>query len=444
MQEAFSLSFSTAESDLDSVLDLVATGWRDRVDNVGDASALQAELLLKVQDLMKSNEHRADAALRMELNRVETAILEKMEKRLLQQQQKQQQESFLRLRALAERPRRLDELGSRRQAEEEEATDGQQLPQPPPSGRPSLADNVQIDMIEERRLEIEWGHPLSSGTFAEVFAGSLDGNEEVAVKRILRSDDATLRSFRREALGLQLASHPNIVRFRGAVVTERDRMLVMERAVFSLHDALHGSLRGQLDWNTKLNLLEDVASGLRFLHRHNTLHRDLKPSNILLFRQQQESTAEGSIVWTAKLTDFGLSVAVSMLGSTSAATSTVAGQGTIGSRAYMAPELFAVPVSWEAVRSSKLDVYSLGIVMNEVLTNGIPWKNEDPNRLFQIVSEQRRQPASKTGDLKTEERLLVELIGTAEIDCLAQNPAARQDMKSVVGQLQLLRNKDEW
>ncbi|KAG8086625.1 hypothetical protein GUJ93_ZPchr0010g7414 [Zizania palustris] len=203
---------------------------------------------------------------------------------------------------------------------------------------------------------------IGSGSFGSVYRGKLPDGREVAIKRAERAStrgrrrrryDAE-RAFRAELRLLSRVNHLNLVQLLGFCEERGERILVFE---FMPHGALHDHLHGKVDghsplfasWEARLRVALDAARGVEYLHCYAVppiIHRDIKPSNILL---------DGD--WTAKVSDFGLSLAS---GSVAAASATSSTAGTVG---YIDPEYYRLQ---ELTQRS--DVYSFGVVLLELVT----------------------------------------------------------------------------
>lgn len=193
---------------------------------------------------------------------------------------------------------------------------------------------------------------LGEGGFGVVYrAHQPELDREVAVKLIhpaIAESAGFAARFEDEASVIARLEHPNIVPLYEFGRDEEEAWLVMR--LFrggSLADALEKG-----PWKPKMAaaLLEQLAAALALAHRHGIVHRDVKPGNILL-------DPDG----TAYLADFGISF--------DAFAGDLAVEAGPGSPIYMAPEqLEGEPVT------DKTDVYSLGVVMHEVLTGDLPWR----------------------------------------------------------------------
>ncbi|KAG8046312.1 hypothetical protein GUJ93_ZPchr0008g11818 [Zizania palustris] len=203
---------------------------------------------------------------------------------------------------------------------------------------------------------------IGSGSFGSVYRAKLPDGREVAIKRAERAASRVQRrrrydaerAFRAELRLLSRVNHRNLLQLLGFCEERGERILVFE---FMPHGALHDHLHGKVDghsplfasWEARLRVALDAARGVEYLHCYAVppiIHRDIKPSNILL---------DGE--WTAKVSDFGLSLAS---GSAAAACSTSSTAGTVG---YIDPEYYRLQ---ELTQRS--DVYSFGVVLLELVT----------------------------------------------------------------------------
>ncbi len=183
-------------------------------------------------------------------------------------------------------------------------------------------------------------------------------NRYVAIK-ILRPeytrDEQFIESFRRESQAAAGLQHPNIVAVYDVGKSGNINYIVMElvdgRPLSEIIEK-----EAPMEPRLVISIAKQVASALALAHRHQIIHRDVKPHNILI-------NTDG----VAKLTDFGIAKAVSN-SSSMADTSKI-----IGSVHYFSPE--QARGSYVDERS---DIYSLGIVMYEMLTGRVPFDGENP------------------------------------------------------------------
>ena len=182
-------------------------------------------------------------------------------------------------------------------------------------------------------------------------------NRYVAVK-ILRdeftTDNEFIRRFNTEAQAAARLAHPNIVSIYDVGNEGNVYFIVMEliqgKTLKEIIDE-----EGTISWKWSVNIAIQIASALEMAHRNNIIHRDIKPHNIII-------TEEG----VAKVTDFGIAKAVS--------NSTITAFGTtIGSVHYFSPEH-----ARGGFTDAKSDIYSLGVVMYEMLTGRVPFDADTP------------------------------------------------------------------
>jgi serine/threonine protein kinase len=196
---------------------------------------------------------------------------------------------------------------------------------------------------------------LGKGGFATVYRALQPAlNRHVAIKILHPEyvrDQRALRRFKREALAVARLNHPNIVTVFDYGEHEGRAYLVMEYIEGS---TLKGRLGKPVSYTQALELVTAVASALDYAHSKGLIHRDIKPANILF-------THEGRIV----LSDFGI---VRLADDQSSLT-----RGVIGTPYYMSPEQ---ALGREV--DGRTDLYSLGIVLFEMLTGRVPFKGESP------------------------------------------------------------------
>lgn len=182
-------------------------------------------------------------------------------------------------------------------------------------------------------------------------------NRFVAVK-ILRDEFTTdsefIKKFNSEAQSAASLTHPNIVSIYDVGNEDNLYYIVMELIQGkTLKEIVVED--GILSWKWSVNVAIQIASALETAHKNNIIHRDIKPHNIII-------TEEG----IAKVTDFGIAKAVS--------NSTITAFGTtIGSVHYFSPEH-----ARGGFTDAKSDIYSLGIVLYEMLTGKVPFDADTP------------------------------------------------------------------
>ena len=202
-------------------------------------------------------------------------------------------------------------------------------------------------------------HLIARGGMAQVYrAYDTRLGRHVALKVLfpeLSVDRAFVERFRREAQAAANLSHPNIVAVYDWGEDEGTYFIVMELITgMSLATALRAEKT--MPATRAATIVAQVASALAYAHRHGVVHRDIKPGNVLL-------TDDGEV----KVTDFGIAQAVSTEEGL-----TMAGS-VMGTAAYFSPEQ-----AEGAVVDGRSDIYSLGVVLYEMLAGRPPYVGDSP------------------------------------------------------------------
>lgn len=199
-------------------------------------------------------------------------------------------------------------------------------------------------------------------------------NRFVAVK-ILKpefiGDQKFIDSFRRESQNAASMSHPNIVNIYDVGREGNIHYIVMELIEGkALSDYIKD--QGPMAYPKVIALSKQIAAALAFAHKNHIIHRDVKPHNVMI-------TPNG----TAKITDFGIAKAVN------AATIVDNTDGIVGSVHYFSPEQ-----ARGGYVDEKSDIYSLGIVMYEMLTGQVPFDGDNPvNIALQHINSEMVPPS---------------------------------------------------
>jgi len=300
--------------------------------------------------------------------------------------------------------------------EEHETKNSEQgLPETVALGR-GLTSNVQIISNED----LEDLREMGSGAFGTVFHGKWKGTD-VAIKRIKNScfmlpspqADKLLTEFWREAAIISNLHHPNILALYG-VVNNGPGATLATVTEFMVNGSLKKVLLRNdkyLDWRKRIMLAMDAAIGMEYLHSKDIVHFDLKCDNLLVNVKDPSRPI-------CKVADFGLSKMKQ---------ATLVSGGMRGTLPWMAPELLTM--SGTKV-SEKIDVYSFGIVMWEILTGEDPYDGMHYGGVIGgILSNTLRPPVPAT--CPQEWRKLME-------QCWSTEPERRPSFTEVASRLRAI------
>jgi len=259
---------------------------------------------------------------------------------------------------------------------------------------------------------------LGEGGMAIVYKAYDTRLERNVAVKVLRTEqfspvllEQVLQRFEREAKSLAKLSHPNIVNILDYGEHEEMPYLVME---FLPGGTLKQKLGQAIPWQESIHTLLPIAKGLSYAHQHGIIHRDVKPSNIML----QETKA-------AVLTDFGIA---KLLEGVEGQTLTGSGVG-IGTPEYMAPEQGIGAHTIDA----RADIYSLGIVLYEMVTGRKPYIADTP---MAVVLKQMTDPLPRPTEFTPD---LPESVEHILLKALAKQPEDRyQSMDELVNALETL------
>lgn len=256
---------------------------------------------------------------------------------------------------------------------------------------------------------------IGSGGMADVYRAHdklLD--RPVAVKVLhsqFNNDEEFINRFQREAQAAARLSHPNIVNIYDVGKDEEVDYIVME---YVSGETLKQRIQrlGPLPTEMAICIAIEIAEALENAHQNKIIHCDIKPHNILI-------TRTGRI----KVTDFGIARA--------ATTATMTQTGTIlGSVHYFSPEQ-----AKGVMITAKSDIYSLGIVIYEMLTGNVPFTGETPISIaLKHLQEEVQPPREINKDIPP-------VLDMVVLKCLAKNPDERYlDMSAVIADLRLAQS----
>ena len=286
----------------------------------------------------------------------------------------------------------------------------------PPSEIPPGSSHPMVGRTLGGRYRVTT--PIARGGAGAVYVAVQEPlGREVAVK-VLRTDvDETSKEefearFLREAALLSRLRHPNLVAVFDFGAEADVRYVVMERLKGgTLRQALRAT--GRIAPTEAARIGAEIARGLRHAHQAGLVHRDVKPNNVVL-----EPDDDG--VNRAKLIDFGLVKEV--LEDDTGESLTRVG-AYLGTPAYMAPE----QARGQARIDARADVYSLGVLLYQILTGKLPYESQTALGLAVMHSTEpypamavRAPDADVPGDLEA-------IIAR----CLEKEPAARMDAGEV-------------
>jgi eukaryotic-like serine/threonine-protein kinase len=253
-----------------------------------------------------------------------------------------------------------------------------------------------IDTLFDGRYRIV--RKLGAGGMANVYlAEDQELGRRVAIKILNErhaNDEQFVERFRREAKSAAALSHPNIVSIYDRGEAEGTYYIAMEhldgRTLKELIVA-----RGPAPVHVAIDYARQILAALRFAHRHGIVHRDIKPHNVLV-------DGEGR----AKVADFGIARA-------GASQMTEAGS-IVGTAQYLSPEQArGAPVD------NRSDLYSMGVVLFELLTGRVPFTGDSPVEIaMKHLSETPPPPSAKRPEIPRELDLVV-------TRALAKDPAHR-------------------
>ncbi|MBT2687985.1 Stk1 family PASTA domain-containing Ser/Thr kinase [Bacillus sp. ISL-47] len=258
-------------------------------------------------------------------------------------------------------------------------------------------------MIKGRRISGRYKilDMIGGGGMANVYlAHDMILDRDVAVK-VLRldfaEDEEFIRRFHREAQSATSLAHPNIVSIYDVGEEDSIYYIVMEYVDGqTLKQYIQQNSPVRID--EALEIMKQLTSAISHAHQNHIIHRDIKPHNILIDRH-------GNV----KITDFGIAMALS-------ATSITQTNSVLGSVHYLSPEQ-----ARGGMANRKSDIYSLGIVMFELLTGRLPFSGES------AVSIALKHLQSETPSLKRWNPSIPQSVENIVLKATAKDPFHRYD-----------------
>ncbi|XP_044361420.1 cysteine-rich receptor-like protein kinase 10 [Triticum aestivum] len=290
----------------------------------------------------------------------------------------------------------------------------------------------EFDQIQEATSNFSEENKLGEGGFGPVYKGHFLHGMEIAVKRLASHSGQGLVEFKNEVQLIAKLQHRNLVRLLGCCSQGEEKILVYEYMAnksldFFIFVHTDEHRKALMDWNKHLTIIEGIAEGLLYLHKHSCLrviHRDLKPSNILLDNEMNP-----------KISDFGLAKIFSPNNNEENSTRRV-----VGTYGYMAPEYAS-----EGLFSIKSDVFSFGVLVLEILSGkrnsgshqcgdfinllGYAWQLWEDRRWIDIVDASLNSFLPKTHPTEIMRCINIALL------CVQENAIDRPNMLDVTAML---------
>lgn len=278
------------------------------------------------------------------------------------------------------------------------------------------ASQLTIDenlLVDPQLLFI--GSKIGEGAHGKVYQGRYR-DRIVAVKVLHRGSTSEERAsledrFAREVNMMSRVKHENLVKFIGAC---KDPLMVIVTELLpgmSLRRYLVAIRPGKLDLHVAIKFAIDVARAMECLHANGIIHRDLKPDNLLLTANQK----------SVKLADFGLAREETVTEMMTAET---------GTYRWMAPELYSTVTLRQGEKkhyNNKVDVYSFGIVLWELLTNRMPFEGMSNLQAAYAAAFKQERP-SLPEDISSDLAFIIQ-------SCWVEDPNLRPSFSQIVRML---------
>ncbi|XP_027155139.1 LRR receptor-like serine/threonine-protein kinase FLS2 [Coffea eugenioides] len=295
-----------------------------------------------------------------------------------------------------------------------------------------LARRISYYELVQATNDYDESNLLGKGSFGSVYKGTLTDGTVVAVKVFTFLLEVTSRSFDTECEVLRNLRHRNLIKVIGSCSNLDFKALVLEYMPNGSLEKWLYSHNHCLDLVQRISMMADVASALEYLHFGYVtpvVHCDLKPSNILLDEHM-----------VAHVSDFGIARFLDERNS-------VMHTKTLATLGYMAPEF-----GLEGLVSTRIDVYSFGIILMETFSRMKPsdeifkedltlknWIEESvPNATVQVIDGNLLRQQDKHFNEKLE---CVSMIFKLALSCCTECPQDRINMKEVVAALKKIKRQ---
>ena len=215
--------------------------------------------------------------------------------------------------------------------------------------------NQYIGQLLDNRYELL--EVIGTGGMAVVYKARCHRLNRLVAVKVLKDeysqDDEFCRRFRAEGEAVAMLSHPNIVQVFDVSASDNAYYIVME-LIDGISLKQYMEVKGVLNWKETLHFATQIAQGLEHAHSRGIVHRDIKPHNVMVLKN-------GSV----KVMDFGIAQVMNK--------SSTLTKEALGSVHYISPEQ-----AKGSYTDSRSDIYSLGVVMYEMMAGRPPYDGESP------------------------------------------------------------------
>lgn len=285
----------------------------------------------------------------------------------------------------------------------------------------AIAGFKRFTFEEIKKATLNFSHEIGRGGCGIVYQGKLEDGRVAAIKKLQDASPQEAEEFLAEISTIGKLNHMNLIQLWGYCIEGKKRLLVFE--YMENKSLAHNLFSNSLSWETRYQIALGTARGLAYLHDEClewVLHCDVKPHNILLDANYQP-----------KVADFGLSKLLDRNRPSELSFSRIR-----GTRGYMAPE-WVTNVSI----TSKVDVYSYGVVVlemvtgkSQVITDVVTWVREKKNEVPTMAAWiEEIADSMLEGNYKNDE---MQTLAIVALQCVEEEKDARPSMHQVVEMLQ--------
>jgi len=291
-----------------------------------------------------------------------------------------------------------------------------------------MADE-EVVACEVDRGEIRLEEKVGDGSTAEVFRGTLRGRI-VAIKQMNwhkgRMAVLEQRAFDREVGIMPKIKHPNLVEMIGVASLEKPFLIITEYCAGGCcFELLHNEIdEVPLSWPQQHKMCTDVAQAMDYLHKFQPqiIHRDLKSLNLLLMEPVKKQTDTPLV----KISDFGIARMKERADAEWGKMTVAAGTCT-----WMAPEVFT-----GSKYDEKVDVYSYGMILFEIICREVPFDTEEDVANVGKLTVQGVRP-----DLEAVPPDCPEILRDLMIFCWAHDPKKRPSFEMILPMLEQVKDE---